>query len=532
MEATLAPPGVDLAALLESARTAERAGTLDEALQLFEAALWALPCAGDAATAADILRWIGTLHRQRGHTELAIESYEVSLAIAAAADLPYQRASALNCVAIIEQFRAETDRAHELYLEARELAEQVGDERLSAMIDQNLGTLSNIQGDVSAALAYYGSALHSFRRLGEDQASTWALNNMGMAHVDLEEWSKAETCYDEAFDIADRLRDQALLGTIELNRAGLQLKRKEYRPAREHCDRAFEIFARLESSRWLAEAYKFYGVLYRDMGMVSLAESQFRQATQLAEKADDRLLEAECHAEWALLHLAGNRNPEALASLNRAHHLFEQLRASRALHDLDRRLDHLEATYLRVVREWGESIESKDLYTAGHCQRVADYTCMIAEVMGFAGRELTWLRMGAFLHDVGKIAVPADVLNKPGKLLPEEWELMKSHAAVGDEIVAPLNFPWDIRPVVRNHHERWDGTGYPDGLSGEEIPLTARILCVADVYDALTTARSYRPALSHAEAIRIMERDAGVGLDAAIFEVFRTLISQRQQRAA
>jgi putative nucleotidyltransferase with HDIG domain len=88
--------------------------------------------------------------------------------------------------------------------------------------------------------------------------------------------------------------------------------------------------------------------------------------------------------------------------------------------------------------------------------------------------------MGAFLHDVGKTAIPAEILNKPGKLTPEEWRLMQSHTTVGDEIVTELDFPWDIRPIVRNHHEHWDGSGYPDGLAGEEIPLTARILCIAE----------------------------------------------------
>lgn len=106
---------------------------------------------------------------------------------------------------------------------------------------------------------------------------------------------------------------------------------------------------------------------------------------------------------------------------------------------------------------------------------------------------------------------------------------MRSHTTVGDEIVAPLNFPWDIRPIVRNHHERWDGKGYPDGLRGTEIPLTARILCVADVYDALTTARSYRPALSHAEAMRIMERDSGTAFDPEIFQLFRRLLEERRK---
>ena len=137
---------------------------------------------------------------------------------------------------------------------------------------------------------------------------------------------------------------------------------------------------------------------------------------------------------------------------------------------------------------------------------------------------MTWLRMGAFLHDVGKTEVPVEVLNKPSGLTPEEWELMKAHTTKGDEIVAALEFPWEIRPIVRSHHEKWDGTGYPDRLAGYDIPLHARILCIADVFDALTTTRSYRPALSRAEALRIMTRDAGKHFDPELLEIFCTIL--------
>jgi putative nucleotidyltransferase with HDIG domain len=203
------------------------------------------------------------------------------------------------------------------------------------------------------------------------------------------------------------------------------------------------------------------------------------------------------------------------------------MHANAELMDLESRMDRLEENYMRVMQQWAESIESKDRYTAGHCERVANYACMLAAEVGFNGRDLTWFRMGAYLHDVGKTEVPAEVLNKPGRLTEADWELMKRHAVAGDEIVAELNFPWDIRPIVRNHHERWDGTGYPDSLAGEAIPLTARILCVADVFDALTTARSYRPALPREEALRIMRHDSGKLLDPSLFETFCHLLDQQ-----
>lgn len=512
-----------LAALVDRARAADRAGDWEAAHTGYQSAFSSLQH-GDQTIAADLLRWIGTLYRNRGDLEVATEHYEASLAVARATETAEAIPAALNCMAIVAQLRGSVDEAERLYGQAGELAAQMGDVRLAAMIDQNLGTLANTKGDYKSAVAAYTSALGRFRKLGEDGGAAWALNNLGMVQVDLEDYDSAARSFDDAFDLADRQRDTHLLGTVELNRAELNLKIGQLTDARESCDRAFEIFTRVDARAGIGEAHKLYGIVFRHMGKTGLAENHLRQAIVLAESCENRLLEAESLNEAARIYLASGRNPTALESLNRAHRLFSELRARAELLGIDQRLDRLEATYLEVVKSWGESIESKDRYTAGHCQRVADYTTNLASLLGMESRDLTWLRMAAFLHDVGKTVVPVDVLNKPGKLTASEWEVMKSHTTAGDEIVAKLNFPWDIRPVVRNHHERWDGKGYPDGLRGEEIALSARILCVADVFDALTTARSYRPALPVSQALRIMDRDSGTAFDARIYAAFRETI--------
>jgi putative nucleotidyltransferase with HDIG domain len=518
--------------LIESGRAAEREGDWDRALEAYDGAFRRLGREHGPERAAELLRWIGTVFRNRGDLENATELYEASLAVSEAARLPDHEASGLNCLAIVAQFRARIDEAESLYERASALAQEVGDDRLAAMIDQNVGTLANTTGEFDEALGHYRSALRRFRRLGDDTAAAWVLNNMGMAHVDLAQWPSAERAFDEAFDLADRHQDTHLIGTIELNRAELYLKRGMFGEARECCDRAYELFTRVGSQSGLGECCKFYGVLFREMQRPALAESHLKRAVDLAVSCEDRLLEAEAQNECALLHLDQGDNRTALERLNRAHSLFRDLRARAELMDVDGRLDRLEETYLEVVRAWGESIESKDRYTAGHCGRVADYACLLAQALGFEGRDLTWIRMGGFLHDVGKIAVPESILNKTGKLTDDEFAIMKSHTTAGDDIVSPLNFPYDIRPIVRNHHERWNGTGYPDGLAGDEIPLVARILCVADVYDALTTTRSYRPALSTQEALRIMDRESGTVLDPEIYPIFRSLITEQTQKRA
>jgi putative nucleotidyltransferase with HDIG domain len=188
-------------------------------------------------------------------------------------------------------------------------------------------------------------------------------------------------------------------------------------------------------------------------------------------------------------------------------------------------VSQLQEDFLSIVRMWGESIEEKDLYTRGHCQRVANYACRIAEEAGLSTSDLVWFRMGAFLHDVGKTEVPAEILNKPGRLTDEERHVIERHTIIGDQMLAASEFPWDIRPMIRWHHERWDGCGYPDGLKGREIPLTARILRIADVFDALTTTRSYRHPLSPQQALAMMEGDEG-SFDPDLFELFKGLFEE------
>ena len=162
-----------------------------------------------------------------------------------------------------------------------------------------------------------------------------------------------------------------------------------------------------------------------------------------------------------------------------------------------------------MVRDWGQSIESSDSYTFGHCERVATYALALAQELGLDQEQQTTIRIGAYLHDLGKVRVPHEILNKPGTLTPEELRVIKMHPAWGLELLATVEFPWDIKPIIRWHHEKYDGSGYPDRLRGDEIPVNAQIICIVDVFDALTTSRSYRPAMSQAAALITMEECRG-----------------------
>jgi putative two-component system response regulator len=158
-----------------------------------------------------------------------------------------------------------------------------------------------------------------------------------------------------------------------------------------------------------------------------------------------------------------------------------------------------------------QTVEQRDMYTGQHCQRLAVASVMLGEALGLSHSDLTALYRGGYLHDIGKISIPDAILFKQGLLSEEEWEVMRSHPIRGEEICQPMKSLWPVLPIIRNHHERWDGTGYPDGLAGEDIPLLARILQVADIYDALITERPYKPALSHDQAFALMEEEVRRG---------------------
>ena len=176
-----------------------------------------------------------------------------------------------------------------------------------------------------------------------------------------------------------------------------------------------------------------------------------------------------------------------------------------------------------------EAIESRDPYTGGHCRRLADYSAMTAKSLGMPEHEIEVVRLGAALHDMGKIVVPDSILKKPGRLTPEEYAIVKQHCYSGGQICKRVGFLMNAYPVVYHHHERWDGRGYPDGIAGERVPLGARIVSVMDAYDAMTTDRPYREAMSFDEAQSILRDGGGTQWDPTIVNMFLDMLTARPE---
>jgi putative two-component system response regulator len=185
-----------------------------------------------------------------------------------------------------------------------------------------------------------------------------------------------------------------------------------------------------------------------------------------------------------------------------------------------------------VVFSLALGIEANDPYTAGHSSRVAEGSVELAKRLGLPQDQLTLLRRGGLVHDLGKIGVPPDVLHKADRFTRDERGLMEQHPLVGERVCRPLKSFGPLLPIIRHHHERLDGSGYPDGLKGDQIPLLVRIVSVADVYDALTSHRPYRKSLSSGEAIALMREEARQGWwDFELVEEYAKVVGNRKQPA-
>jgi putative two-component system response regulator len=205
--------------------------------------------------------------------------------------------------------------------------------------------------------------------------------------------------------------------------------------------------------------------------------------------------------------------------------LRARIRSQLRIKHLTDQLEHTE----RVIFTLALVVEEKDEYTEGHLRRLQWYSGELAAAAGLDELQIRAIRYGGLLHDIGKIGVSETILRKPGALTPDEMEQMRQHPIIGARLISELRFAKNVAPIVRGHHERWDGKGYPDGLVSEDIPIGARIISIVDAYDAMTTDRPYRTALSHQEAISRLCAGAGTQFDPHLLDIFVAMLGNENE---
>ena len=512
---------------IRAGREADGGGQPEQARAHYESALRLLAHTGQTALAASLFRWIAWTHANAGDPEAALDCLEVAEAAAEAAKDDRCLASVLNTRAGTLFNLGELDEAATMFRRVRALAARIGDRKLKAIADQNLGSVASIRGDLRRALSRFRAALSGYEGLGLTHYVGPILNNIGRLQIELDEDAGADLTLTRARDICVQRCDRHHLIVVQANRARLMLRRGEIVQAMAASDEARGLIESTGDDRWMAEVLLVTGKSHHRLGKPALALDVLGRAATVARERRDAKVLADVVLEQGGVFRELGRNRETLQCLNEAHAIFRRLKARREIADVDAKLGALENVFLEITRSWGASIETKDAYTQGHSSRVAELACLLALEAGLRDAELTWFRMGALLHDVGKVGVPDEVLNKKGALDEAEWRLMSRHPVIGVEMLDGVEFPWDVRPMIRHHHERWDGTGYPDRLKGEAIPFSARLLTIADVYDALTTDRPYRAGFDHNAALAIMEAQQGSLLDPALCPIFRDRVAPK-----
>ena len=194
-------------------------------------------------------------------------------------------------------------------------------------------------------------------------------------------------------------------------------------------------------------------------------------------------------------------------------------------------IQQLADLHVGTLTALARAIDAKSAWTSGHSERVTAFALRIARAIGLPQKELDTLYRGGLLHDIGKIGIPPGILDKPGRLTPDEVQLMREHVRIGARILEPIPGFQEIIPIVFQHHEWFDGSGYPDGAAGEAINLNARIFALADCYDALTSDRPYRPGLPHARAMEMIRKESGTHFDPVVVKAFLRMMAEKQSQA-
>lgn len=484
---------------LREARALEQSGQLTEAVGGYELTIAEAEKNHSPAILSVALRRLAVLRHHRDDVDRARVLCRRSRQVADAIGNRILAAEALNTEGGLDLTSGALEPAREAFLQVLEIAG--GNRRLRARAEQNLGIVASIQGRLYEALTRYERSLAAYRDAGDEHGCAIAYHNLGRVAADRGQADAAETYYNECLARAERCGDVYLQGLTLVSQADLDVARQRFENARQRADGALALFGRIGARGAQSAAHRVLGMVYRETGRLPQAEEQLRTAIELAVGASSALDEAECSRELARVYQLMGRNQEALLLLNTAYRLFRRLDARTEMGNVHAKVNALESSYLSVMRSWARAIEAADSNAPGHCERVARNALLAARHLGLDEHQQTTIMLGSYLHDLGMIRVPRSLLHKAGALAPAERQTLRRHTLWGLELFGSVELPWDVKPIIRWHHERCDGSGYPDRLAGDQIPVTAQLVGIFDTFDAMIHPRPYQPRVSPEEAV-------------------------------
>jgi putative nucleotidyltransferase with HDIG domain len=434
---------------------------------------------------------------------------------------------ALRNLGVIYVELGEFEEAQSTYTEAIALAGSTNDRILYADLVNNLGAIVNMRGNPERSLELYQESLEIYTTQNEIRKGAYTRNNIAITLLERGDLDTAYVHFAAALAIAEKIKDASLALIVNINLADLYLKRGETSEATRHCRAAeLHLYNGGIRSGHLVETKMILGRIALAEANLTAAHDLFNYALEIAREIGAQFQEAEVLVERGMLMQRQEKPFEALADLESAYQLYKVVRADGRKAKTEQLISSIELLYLQVFDSISRDVDKKDPYTKGHSDRVAAMALLLAREIGLKGNNLKAIVAGALLHDIGKIRISDAVLNKPGRLTDEEFAEIKRHPQHGIELLEGKTIPWDVRPIILYHHERVSGAGYPIGLKGDDIPLGARIVCIVDVFDALTSDRVYRAAYSSEKAFEIMLKESGTTFDAVLLHSFIQMVQQ------
>lgn len=502
-------------------------GKIDSAIKEYQELLKHCRDASHLDRKAETFTQIGQLLCKQGEYDRALGYLQRAIGAYRRLDDPVGTCKALRNLGVVYVELGEFEEAESTYDEAIDLARNSDQELLYADLVNNLGTIMNMKGNWRRALDLYRDSLEIYERRQEIRKCAYAQNNIAITLNEKGIDDEAFHYFKLAHDTAASVKDASLSLIVEINLADLYLKKGFLAEARTHCRNA---------ENYLNEANLINGQLVETRkiaGKISLAENDheaglscLNEAYELSKQIGAQFLQAEVLLERGTLYRVTGRHFDALEDLETSYHLFKNLKAEGKRDETEKTISSLEQLYLQVFDAMAREVDRKDKYTKGHSDRVASLALLLAKELGLRTNAVKTIVAASLLHDIGKINVDDAVLKKPGKLTPDEFAQIAKHPELGVGLLRGKEFPWDIKPLILHHHEKINGTGYPLGLKGEDIPLGARIITIADVFDALTSDRVYRPAFGVDKALSIMNDDSGKAFDPVLLKCFVSMIHQ------
>jgi len=474
----------------------------DERIEFAEQAIELSESLHDEKSKAEAYNHLGVANNNLGDSQKSIEYFLKALRIMEQIDDKSGIADSCINIGQANFYLDNFDKALEYFQKALKLREEIGDKRI---ISQTLILMGNVKGKIAKykeAIDYYSQALLIKKEINDQKGISQIYNNLGNIYFKVGEGKKALDYLLEALKIDRDLGDKWEIANSTYNIAEQYLFNKEHDKAYPYILESYKLSKALKNKGLIRDNLYNFSLYYEIKGDYKKALKYQRDYSELTKSMFSEELS------------------EKVAEMQTK---YETERLEEAVTERTLKLQRIIETTIQAT---AAMVEVRDPYTAGHQKRVGDLAMAIASQMGLSESRLEGIKMAGIVHDLGKIHVPIAILSKSGKLSQIEFDIIKTHPQVGFDLLKHIEFPWPIAQMVLQHHERMDGSGYPQGLKGEKIMLEARILAVADVVEAMSSHRPYRPALGIEKALEEINKNKGRLYDSEVVDACLKIFEQ------